>query len=95
MNNYQLANDIIEEAYKYIVIGISNLINIFDPELIIIGGYFNIYDDSFFDNLKSDLAEITFSNIVEDLEVKTTIRDNEFQLKASLAYVFDKWKNKI
>lgn len=93
-NDY-LANNIIEEAYKYIVVGISNLINIFDPELLIIGGYFNIYDDSFFDNLKSDLAEITFSNIVEDLEVKTTVRDNEFQLKASLAYVFDKWKNKI
>ncbi|MGM0603044.1 MAG: ROK family protein, partial [Bacillota bacterium] len=93
-NDY-LANNIIEEAYRYIVIGISNLVNIFDPELLIIGGRFNIFDSSFFDDLKKDLSQITFANIVEDLEVKTTTRKCEFQLKAAASFVFDKWKQKI
>ncbi len=93
-NDY-LANNIIEEVYRYTVIGISNLVNIFDPELLIIGGRFNIFDSSFFDDLKKDLSQITFANIVEDLEVKTSTRKCEFQLKAAAAFVFDKWKQKI
>ena len=48
-------NDIINKYVKYLSIGISNIINIFEPDAICIGGSFTYYADIFLDRLKENL----------------------------------------
>lgn len=45
----------INEYIENLSIGISNLVNIFEPEMICIGGSFSEYEDIFFEPLKRKL----------------------------------------
>ena len=49
--------DIIDKYIENLSIGISNLINLFEPEAISIGGSFVHYKEIFFEKLKSKLEE--------------------------------------
>ena len=55
--NSSKANKIIDEYISDLSIGIGNLINIFEPETISIGGSFANYKDLFLDKLKAKLLE--------------------------------------
>ena len=59
--NENLDNKMIQEMIKeyvdYLSIGISNIINIFEPEVICIGGSFSEYSNIFFEPLKQALVE--------------------------------------
>ena len=48
-------NQMIKEYVDYLSIGISNIINIFEPEAICIGGSFSEYSNIFFEPLKEAL----------------------------------------
>lgn len=50
-------NNIIEKYTNYLSIGLSNLINIFEPDAICIGGSFTYYAPIFMDKLKQKLKE--------------------------------------
>lgn len=53
-NNEKL-NEMIKEYIEYLSIGISNLVNIFEPDAICIGGSFAEYEDIFYEPLKEKL----------------------------------------
>lgn len=53
----QKINIIIEEFIEYLSIGISNLINIFEPEAIGIGGSFVYFSDILLDRLKKNILD--------------------------------------
>ncbi len=93
-NDY-LAINVLEEAYKYLVIGISSLVNIFDPDLIFLGGSFNKFNNELYIHLKEELGEISFKNIVNELEIRTSSHDNLYQRLAASLLAFDKWKRRI
>ena len=48
---------IIEKYIEYLSVGISNIINIFEPDAISIGGSFTYYADIFMDKLRKNLQE--------------------------------------
>lgn len=50
-------NKIIEEYTNYLAIGLSNLINIFEPDAICIGGSFTYYAPIFMEKLKEKIQE--------------------------------------
>ena len=50
-------NEIIEEYTDYLSIGLVNLINIFEPDAICIGGSFAYYSPIFMDKLKENIKE--------------------------------------
>ena len=56
-SNSSKANKIIDEYISDLSIGIGNLINIFEPETISIGGSFANFKDIFLDKLKTKLLE--------------------------------------
>ena len=70
--------DIIEEYVDDLAIGISNLINIFEPDCIVIGGGFARYDYMFLDKLKLNLVN---SNLLfnkrKDIVIKTAKLGND------------------
>ncbi len=53
-NNEKL-KEMIKEYIEYLSIGISNIINIFEPEIICIGGSFAEYENIFYEQLKGTL----------------------------------------
>ncbi len=54
-SNYQLIEDTIEEFIKYLSIGIQNLIQIFEPEIIGLGGSFVYFEDVLLPRLKKKI----------------------------------------
>ena len=70
--------DIIEEYIGDLAIGISNLINIFEPDCIVIGGGFSRYDYMLLDRLK---AKIFNSNLLfnkrDDIEIRVAKFGND------------------
>lgn len=53
----QLIKEMIKEYVEYLSIGISNIINIFEPDAICIGGSFSEYGNIFFEPLKESLLQ--------------------------------------
>ena len=75
---YMQINKLIEEYIQYLSIGISNLINIFEPEAIGIGGSFVYYEEIFLETLKKTLLEKNLLfNERKEIVIQTAILDND------------------
>jgi len=69
---------IIEEYIEYLAVGISNLVNIFEPEVIGIGGSFVHFADILIPKLKEKLLkESMLFNDREDIEIKVAKLGND------------------
>ncbi len=71
-------NETVVEYINYLALGISNLVNIFEPEVIGIGGSFVYFADSMLPKLKQKLLEenMLFNNR-EDIEIKVASLGND------------------
>lgn len=68
----------VEEYIEYLAIGISNLVNIFEPEVIGIGGSFVYFADTLLPKLKQKLLEEnTLFNHREDIQIKVAKLGND------------------
>lgn len=76
--DYDIINKTVEEYVKYLSIGISNLINIFEPEAIGIGGSFVFFEDIFLQKLIQYIQKnkLLF-NPREKLIIETAILNND------------------
>lgn len=76
--NYDIIEKIVKQYIEDLSIGIANLINIFEPEAIGIGGSFVYFEEVLLNRLK---AEIISKNILfnprENIIVKTAILEND------------------
>lgn len=77
-SNYTQINKLIEQYIEYLSIGISNLINIFEPEAIGIGGSFVFYEEIFLEKLKTKLVKDNLLfNERKEINIQTAILDND------------------
>ena len=77
-SKYIQINKLIEQYIDYLSIGISNLINIFEPEAIGIGGSFVFYEEVFLEKLKSKLLKDNLLfNERKEINIQTAILDND------------------
>ena len=75
---YIQTNKLIEQYIEYLSIGISNLINIFEPEAIGIGGSFVFYEEVFLEKLKLKLLKDNLLfNERKEINIQTAILDND------------------
>lgn len=63
-NKTEKSNKILDEYIKNLSIGLTNLINIFEPEVISIGGSFSYYPEVFLEKLQNEILKenATFNN---------------------------------
>lgn len=63
-NKTEKSNKILDEYIKNLSIGLTNLINIFEPEVISIGGSFSYYSEIFLEKLQYEILKenATFNN---------------------------------
>ena len=75
---YLQMNKLVEQYIEYLSIGISNLVNIFEPEAIGIGGSFVFYEEIFLERLKKKIIEdkLLF-NERKEIIIQTAILDND------------------
>lgn len=75
---YIQINKLIEQYIEYLSIGISNLVNIFEPEAIGIGGSFVFYEEIFLEKLKEKLLKDNLLfNERKEIVIQTAILDND------------------
>ena len=76
--NFNKINKVIEEYIDNLSIGISNLINIFEPEAVVIGGSFVFYEEIFMNRLKEKILKgnLLF-NQRKEIIIQTAILGND------------------
>ena len=75
---YIQINQLIEQYIEYLSIGISNLIDIFEPDAIGIGGSFVFYEEVFLEKLKTKLLKDNLLfNERKEMIIQTAILDND------------------
>ena len=83
--DYDIINNVVGEYIKDLAIGISNLINIFEPEAIGIGGSFVFFEDVFLDKLKQYIQkENLLFNPREKLIIETAVLNNDAGIIGSI-----------
>jgi glucokinase len=85
----QLAADIVAEAAKYLGIGLANLVNIFNPELIVIGGGLSKMGDMLLSPAWKVLKERAFQLPADTVRVVRARLGSNAGIIGAAAYVFD------
>lgn len=76
--NYNVINKIKQEYIVYLSIGLANLINIFEPEVIGIGGSFVYFEDVLLDDLKNEIiSKDMLFNKRKEINIQTAVLGNE------------------
>ena len=76
--NYNAINKIKQEYIEYLSIGLANLINIFEPEVIGIGGSFVYFEDVLLDDLKNEIiSKDMLFNKRKEINIQTAVLGNE------------------
>lgn len=82
--NFNKINKVIEEYIDNLSIGISNLINIFEPEAVVIGGSFVFYEEIFMNRLKEKILNNNLLfNQRKEIIIQTAILGNDAGLIGS------------
>ena len=76
--NYEIIENVVIEFIKNLAIGISNLVNIFEPEIIGIGGSFVFFEEVLLDRLKKEMTttKLLF-NPRNSIDIKTATLGND------------------
>ncbi len=76
--NYDLIENIVQEYVNNLAIGISNLINIFEPQAICIGGSFVYFEEVLLNRLKQELLKPNMLfNMRDNIIIETAILGND------------------
>ena len=82
--NFNKINKVIEEYIDNLSIGISNLINIFESEAVVIGGSFVFYEEIFMNRLKEKILNNSLLfNQRKEIIIQTAILGNDAGLIGS------------
>lgn len=76
--NYEKIEQVVNEFIKNLGIGIANLVNIFEPEAIVIGGSFVYFEDVLLDRLKRYIQdEKLLFNQRDNLQINLAVLRND------------------
>lgn len=65
-----LAVEIMSQVKEYLALGLANLINIFDPECIVLGGGIIDIEDWLMDGLEDMVKELVFPSFIKGVSIK-------------------------
>lgn len=65
----RFANEIVDYAAKHLAMGIGNLLNILNPEIIIVGGGVALAGDFLFDRVKKELEKFALPVTLENIKI--------------------------
>jgi len=81
----EFSKDLIEYESDYLALGIGNLLNIINPECIVISGGISLAGDEILLPIKEKLKKYTMPPALENLEIKVGVLGNEAGIKGAVA----------
>jgi len=88
----ELAINILQQTKEYLVTGLTNLVNLFNPEKIILGGGVIHAGDVLLKNLESEIKKSAFPTLREPLEVVPSLLGNKAGVIGAASLFFKKIK---
>jgi glucokinase-like ROK family protein len=89
----EMALNVFTRAMEYIGIGVANLVNLFNPEMIVIGGGVSMAGDIFFDNIKRVLAMHVMQSSFRKVNIYPVTFGQNAALMGALALILNKVLN--
>lgn len=71
------ALDLVDYEADYIALGIGNLLNVLDPEIVVVGGGVSLAGDILFDKVKEKLKKYAFPSTTENLKIVAASLGND------------------
>lgn len=71
------AKDIVDYIIKHLALGIGNILNVINPEIVVVGGGVALAGDILFGPLKDEVAKTALAICMEDLEIVPAILGND------------------
>ena len=71
------ALDLVDYEADYIALGIGNLLNVLDPEIVVVGGGVSLAGDILFDKVKDRLKKYAFPSTTENLKIVAASLGND------------------
>lgn len=81
----EFSKDLIEYESDYLALGIGNLLNIINPECVVISGGISLAGDEILIPIKEKLKKYTMPPALQNLEIKTGTLGNEAGIKGAVA----------
>lgn len=95
INDYAVINTYKNFLAHWVSIGIYNIINTFDPEIIFIGGEMLYLGDSFVEEIKYNIKnKFNSYNFITDIKIVNNFKDIEIKAAASVA-IYDFYNNSL
>ena len=86
----ELAMNVFTRAMEYIGLGISNMINIFNPELIVIGGGVSMAGDIFFDTIREVVSKNVMQPTSRQVNIVPVAHGNNAALMGAFSLILNK-----
>jgi len=90
-----LAMDLIIEQGNILGISLGNIINLLNPELIVIGGYFSRLDNVYIDAVKIGMAKTALVNPLKNCKILSSPVDSDYAVVLGSASLFFRKYNLI
>ncbi|MBA7615038.1 N-acetylmannosamine kinase [subsurface metagenome] len=87
----KLASDIMDDVINWFGIGISNIILMYDPQIMIIQGIFTKAGKYFLENLRKKINEISLFSIKRETEIKYSELGDKAGVLGAASYVLSKY----
>jgi len=87
----ELALDLMNDAIKWFGIGISNIILMYDPQIVIIQGIFTKAGEYFIENLRKIINKISLFSIKRETEIKYSELGDKAGVLGAASYVLSKY----
>ena len=88
-NGDSLALDVLSQAANYLGVGMVNLVNIFNPEMIVLGGGMANLGELFIDSAKQVVAERAFPISAQAVRIVTAQLGNEAGVYGAAAFALE------
>jgi predicted NBD/HSP70 family sugar kinase len=88
-NGDTLAMDLLNSASKYLGIGIANLINLLNPEIIILSGHFSSIEDFSLLSLKEKIKQYAMPESFEKTNIVTSLLGDDAAVLGATTLILD------
>lgn len=88
-NKDELVTDIIEDISRKVAFGINNIISIFNPEVVVLGGGIEELGPMFLDMVKANIKITGFRKLVSNVSIKYSKLTGNYENKGAAKYFMD------
>ncbi|MDX9755330.1 MAG: ROK family transcriptional regulator [bacterium] len=85
----EISRRILLDAAEHIGIGLATLVNLYNPEMIILGGGLVKAGDLLFDRIRAVVKERTLSRICQDVTIQPSLMGNRCRIMGAVALILN------